>query len=223
VLTQIGKTRTGKTVQTYAEAISAFCGWCVKNKLLDEDPLAALTTGNTEPTIKRRVLTIAELQQLFATCYPVRRLTYETAVLSGLRAGELRSLSLTHLDAARGGLKLDPAWTKNRETGFQPLPAWLISKLATQAIGKPPTAKLLYVPLHLHRPFDHDLTRAGLEKKTADGKLDFHSLRVAYDNLILDCGATVKEAQTWMRHSDPRLTMNTYGRTRNERLSNWPI
>jgi hypothetical protein len=34
-----------------------------------------------------------------------------------------------------------------------------------------------------------------------------------------DSNATVKEAQTLARHASPELTMNVYGRTRSERLS----
>ena len=43
--------------------------------------------------------------------------------------------------------------------------------------------------------------------------------RLAYINFVLESGASVKEAQALARHSTPELTMNVYGRTRKERLS----
>ena len=49
--------------------------------------------------------------------------------MSGLRAGELRSLSVRHLDHQRGGIELEAEWTKNRRAGFQPLPAGLMERL----------------------------------------------------------------------------------------------
>ncbi len=55
---------------------------------------------------------------------------------------------------------------------------------------------------------------AGIPKTTPAGKVDFHALRVAYTTFIWETGATTKEAQSVARHSDPRLTANTYGRTR---------
>jgi integrase len=78
---------------------------------------------------------------------------------------------------------------------------------------------LLYVPTHPAREFDKDLEAAGIPKVTSAGKLDFHTCRLAYINLVLESGATVKEAQELARHSTPQLTMNIYGRVREERLA----
>jgi len=50
------------------------------------------------------------------------------------------------------------------------------------------------------------------------GRIDFHSLRVTYDTMVFEMGASTKEAQHLMRHQDPRLTLHTYARTRDERL-----
>jgi len=48
------------------------------------------------------------------------------------------------------------------------------------------------------------------------GRIDFHSLRVTYDTMVFEMGASTKEAQHLMRHQDPRLTLHTYARTRME-------
>ncbi|MHC5059951.1 MAG: hypothetical protein ACYTFK_02550 [Planctomycetota bacterium] len=56
-------------------------------------------------------------------------------------------------------------------------------------------------------------------KTTSEGKIDFHACRVAYITYILEAGATVKEVQTLARHSKPELTLNTYARTRDARLT----
>ena len=37
--------------------------------------------------------------------------------------------------------------------------------------------------------------------------------------MVIEGGANAKEAQTLMRHSDPRLTMNVYAKTRPGRLN----
>ena len=63
------------------------------------------------------------------------------------------------------------------------------------------------------------MERAGIQKHAPGGKLDFHACRVAYINLVIESGVTVKEAQTLARHASPELTMNLYGRAREERLS----
>jgi integrase len=84
---------------------------------------------------------------------------------------------------------------------------------------QPPTQPLLYVPSHPARELDKNLQAAGIPKSTPAGKLDFHACRVAYINLVIESGVSLKEAQTLARHATPQLTMNVYGRVREERLA----
>jgi integrase len=231
------KGRAGKTVANYAEALAAFCYWAKQRKYLTDDPLAGLAPFDTTPQTQRRAMTADEITRLLDTCAPHRRLLYETAFNSGLRANELRSLSETHLDVEQGGLHLDAAWTKNRKSGFQPLPKWLVGRLTvfiesgnaenlykrfygrrgTQLNG--PKKPLLYVPSHTARDLDVDLLTADIPKYAPGGKIDFHACRVAYISLVVESGVSVKEAQELARHSTPELTMNVYARARDERLS----
>ncbi len=66
---------------------------------------------------------------------------------------------------------------------------------------------------------DLDLNRAEIHKITSEGKIDFHACRTAYITFVIESGASVKEVQELARHSTPNLTMNTYARTRNDRLA----
>jgi integrase len=229
--------RTGKTVSNYAEALRAFCLWCQERRYLPEDPLKGLAAFDTTPLSQRRAMTKEEARRLLSSCAPHRRLLYEMAIYSGLRANELRSLTASDLDVENSGVHLRAAWTKNRKDGFQPLPKSLVTRLSTFAqtdealrmyvrlqnrsgATKPyPADPLLHVPSHTARAIDVDLEAAGIEKWTSKGKLDFHAIRVAFVNFVFDSNATVKEAQTLARHASPELTMNVYGRTRSERLS----
>jgi hypothetical protein len=181
---------------------------------------------------------LEEIAQILASCAP-DRLLYETALLSGLRKNELRSLTIAHLDLERGGLRLDAAWTKNRKAGFQPLPQNLATRLQTFAdSGEParlyqqnfrrnvkadpariPTDPLLYVPSNPARSLDQDLKRCGIPKTTPKGKLDFHAARVACVNLLLeDQQISLKDAQGLARHSVAKLTLDVYGRAKDDRM-----
>jgi integrase len=117
-----GKGRSGKTLRNYADGLAAFCDWCKKRDYLDHDPLEKLQPFDATPQTKRRALTPDEIRQLLAACQPNRKLTYEMALCTGLRAGELQALRVSHLDPSKGGVHLEAAWTKNRKGGFQPLP-----------------------------------------------------------------------------------------------------
>jgi integrase len=67
--------------------------------------------------------------------------------------------------------------------------------------------------------FSADLRQVGIPKVTDEGKLDFHALRTTYITFLLESDANVKEAMVLARHSTPDLTLNTYARTREKRLS----
>ena len=121
--------RAGKTLANYAEALAAFCDWCVARGYLEADPLKDFKGFDTTPKDKRRAMTVEEIQRLLVACPSDRRLLWETALLSGLRANELRHLSVDHLDVAQSGLHLDASWTKNRKGEYLPLPHALVERL----------------------------------------------------------------------------------------------
>ena len=209
--------RGGKTCAAYRESLMAFCSWCCKMKYLAANPVGDWPGYDTTPLVKRRCLTREEIGALLAASPPERGLVYEVALASGLRANELRSLRVGNLDPVAGGLCLESRWTKNREGGLQPLARGLVERLAKEAEGKPDTAPLLKTTSHMDRAFRLDRERAGIDRDAFGGRCDFHSLRVAYCSTVIECGASVKEVQMLARHSTPSLTMNVYGRARQER------
>jgi len=210
--------RAGKTLHNYREGICSFCSWTVTRGYLDKDPLEKLAGFDTTPRASRRLLSPEEFERLLEVTPPHRSLLYQVAVCTGLRANELRQLKVADLDRDRRCLNLRAEVTKNRKPGFQPLQAVLFEKLMENCEGKDPAERLLSITLHPSIELDKDLKRAKIPKWTPLGKLDFHAFRVAYISLVLESGASVKEAQALARHSSPNLTMNTYARTRPGRL-----
>src|SRR5262249_36264486 len=127
-----------QSIKHYLAALAAFCRWCVHRDYLPIDPLARRTPVQVIPRRKRRALTSDERRRLLEHCAPSHRLLYETAMETGLRANELRQLSLEHLDIDRRRLRLDAAWTKNRQAGWQPISPDLFSCLyAAAGSGEP--------------------------------------------------------------------------------------
>jgi len=225
--------RAGRTLKNIADALTSFCSWCATRGYLLENPLAKACKLDTTPKSIRRALKPEEIIKLLKVAPAHRRLLYEVAFLSGLRVAELQALTREHLDLERGGLRLDAEWTKNRKSGFQPLPAYLPRQLVAFADSgivpklyqqfyrsfTPPIGALLYVPSHPAREMDKDLVAAGIPKETKEGKVDFHACRNAFITLADNVGASMKELQTLARHSTPELTANVYARARDERLA----
>jgi integrase len=232
------KGRAGKTLANHAEALKSFCRWCVTRNYLAGNPLKALQRFNTTPQTVRRALTPEEVQKIYAAAPEHRALLYEVAIVSGLRRGELRALSVDDLDVTNCGLRLHAEWTKNRKPGFQPLSKRLVERLKafvasgqanllyTQAAfghhgarERVPESPLLYVSLNISQHMAADMANAKVEKKAFGGQADFHALRVTHVSLGFEAGASVKDAQALARHSTPGMTLNTYGRTRDDCLA----
>ena len=211
--------RSGKTLSNTAESLRGFVHWAKNRGYLDADPLEHLARFDCSPRTRRRAMTPEEIRALLDSAPPGRRLLYETALATGLRAGELRGLVVRDLDPDRPALHVRAEIAKSRKPATQPLPAALWERLKAEAADSPPDAALLYVPSHPARELDADLEAAGVRKWTPEGKVDFHGCRVAFCTLLLESGADVKTCQTLARHSTPDLTVNTYGRARASRLS----
>lgn len=205
---------TGKTVQSYRESLCALCDWAVKRGYLDQDPLRHSIGYDQTPQRRRRALDPNEIQRLLTVGRPQWRLLYETAILSGLRASELRSLRVEDLDIERGGLHLSADWTKNRRPGFQNLPRELIDRLAASAESKVEGDPLLEVSAHTAEVLAKDLARAGISKSGPGGVVDFHSLRNTYISLVDQAGGSVKEIMDRARHQSADMSLNTYARSR---------
>ncbi len=161
-----------------------------------------------------------------------RALVYKTLVLTGLRKGELASLTVGQLELAGpvAFAVLDAADEKAGRGAEIPLRAdlvadlrgWLAARLdaardAAKAKGLPIPARLLAdaplfnVPAGLVRILDLDLKAAGIPKRDDRGRtVDVHALRHTFGTHLSKGGVAPRTAQAAMRHSTLDLTMNTY-------------
>lgn len=161
-----------------------------------------------------------------------RALIYKTLVLTGLRADELRTLTIGQLDLTPGAafLQLDAADEKSREGNAvairddlaADLRTWLSDKLAAvQATARiadapvpsrlPGDTLLFTVPTTLRMVLDRDLKAAGIPKRDDRGRtVDVHAMRTTFGTLLSKGGVAPRTAQAAMRHSDIKLTMGVY-------------
>ncbi len=161
-----------------------------------------------------------------------RALIYKTLALTGLRKGELSSLTVgqLELDGRIAYAVLNPEDEKNRNGSNIPLRAdlvgelseWLAEKLRDtqrQAIksGKPipvrlpPRTPLFNVPSGLTRILNRDLAAAAIPKRDERNRVvDIHALRVTFGTHLCAAGVPLRTAQAAMRHSKPELTANIY-------------
>ncbi|MEX0652558.1 MAG: tyrosine-type recombinase/integrase [Phycisphaeraceae bacterium] len=145
-----------------------------------------------------------------------RALFYLLAVSTGLRWGELASLTIgqLHLNAVPAPyLSLNPEDTKNARGASIPLRADVVEELRrylternldrydTKLFDTPPTIRV----------FDADIQAAGIPKRDdRDRVIDIHSLRHTFGTHLSASGVHPRTAMAAMRHSRMELTMNYY-------------
>jgi integrase len=197
--------------------------------------LAALTYDNINHASQRAREVLEGNPELIAKLERIgkeRSLIYTTLALTGLRKGELSSLSVAQLDLGSPVpyAVLYAADEKNRRGSNIPihtalaaeLSDWLADQLRdlqdeARRNGDPIPARLpgatplFNVPSGFTRIFDRDLAAAGIPKRDERNRvLDIHALRVTFCTRLCAAGVPLRTAQAAMRHSKPELTANIY-------------
>lgn len=158
----------------------------------------------------------AEVQDRYRLLGRERALLYKTAVLTGLRQGELAALRVAYLNLDRKpfpALELPGEFTKNGDDARVLLVPALAEELRQWIAdtGKKPTDPLFTVSDKANKIFRRDLRAAGIPYRDALGRYaDFHALRHSANTMLGVAGIPPKLRQLFMRHSDIRLTTATY-------------
>ena len=109
--------------------------------------------------------------------------------------------------------RLEAANEKNRSGSTLPIRADLADELRQWITERrlTPSSRLFNVPAGLLRILDRDLKAAGIPKRDERGRtIDVHALRHTFATWLSSAGVPPRTAQSALRHSDIRLTMNTY-------------
>jgi integrase len=218
---------SAQTVKHYCQVCRSFSSWLWRDRRIDFPTLADLKAPRVcTPTRVRRALTVADLTALilaaqtsaddgrFALDGKSGAVAYALAASTGLRRGEIASLTAASFDFALSTVKVEGAYSKNGKTATLPLAPSFAPILAEYVKGKPKTKPLFALPKFAAKMIRADLKRAGVPFKTEDGVADFHALRHTYVTLLISTGASVKTVQDLARHSTPTLTFAVYGHSR---------
>ena len=225
--TQAQRGISAQTFNFYLQAIKQFCRWMIKDRRTSESPVAHLEGLNvkTDRRHDRRALTVEELRRLLEATRcgsdrrgmtgPERVMLYRLAVETGLRAGELRSLTRSsfNLDGDSPTVTVAAAYSKRRREDTLPLRHDLAEDLRSFMGTLAPATLVFKVPKHTHSAamFRQDLEAAGIDYRDHAGRVaDFHSLRHTFITNLAAGGVHPKVAQSLARHSTITLTMDRY-------------
>jgi integrase len=141
--------------------------------------------------------------------------------MTGLRRKELLYLTwdAISLSADSASVKVKASIAKNGKEAEQPVPPATVAILqALKAQTRPNDGDRVFACLSQYvntaELLRADLMTAGLPLTDRDGnQICFHSLRNSYISFLANSQTPAKVVQKLARHSDPRLTFNTYART----------
>ncbi len=252
---------SASTVNAHITAVKGFTAWLVNHQKLLFDPLAGVKKPNPQKGMRdkgtekpsgrgfeRRALLHAEWDWLRSTTdqSPTRYgmpgservLLYGTAIQTGLRANELRSLHRGDLFLAtdRPYIRCKARFTKNAKDARQYIKRALAQNLEKYGAGKAPKAPVFKLPPSEDmaamlradlaaaraawlKAAEHDLQEQQRRDESdfllavnhAGGRMDFHALRHTTGAWAIAAGANVKQVMVLMRHSTAELTLSVYG------------
>ena len=225
-----------RTSNSYLSSAKAFCEWMKKAGYATDNPLSRLGNLNEGIDIRhvRRALESEEIDLLIGVVQSSkktywcmngydREMLYRTALETGLRWGELRSLTRSSFDLSGNPptVTVSAGAAKNRRTDTMPLQAELAAMLAKYFKHNPglPLSPAFTMPKGNRgsKIIAHDLEEAGIAKVDACKRIvDFHSLRHTFITNLARAGVHPKIAQDLARHSTIELTMRNYTHTRLE-------
>lgn len=208
---RIGEGRSARTANTQRQYILAFAAWATDDERGDFSRLGRMAKRRKEALDRRRerrALTLAEETALLAAAGP-RRLVYRFALSTGLRKGEIRSLTWADLDLEQGlGIVRN---TKAGKTDEFNLLADLTDELRAERPMSLRSQSRVFERVPTHRTFRRDLERAGIDERDArDRVIDFHALRGTLGTRLAAAGIVPQIAKGIMRHSDYRTTVKHY-------------
>jgi integrase len=226
--------RSHQTVAHYLQTAKQFGRYLARTGKLPANPLETIQKPNPKADRRRprRMLLPSEWIWLRDASGP-RAILYETAIQTGLRSNELRSLhpSNLRLDAKHPHIIVRSGETKDSQDARQFITADLAKKLSSTK----PFSKTVFFelpePEEMAEMLRDDLAtarenwqnRKGRNKKAdaesdfllpvnhAKESLDFHALRHTCGAWLAVQGVHIKTVQTIMRHKSITLTADTYG------------
>ncbi len=252
------RTKHGLGIQTsnhYLRSIKCFVRWLVVNRRLPSNPLDCLSALNaaTDRRHDRRSLTVDEFARVYDVAKngppsvglsgPDRAMLYLLAAWTGLRRGEIGSLTRRSFDfeSEAPTVTVAAAYSKHRREDVLILHTDVVTALKTWLALKSSepddilfhisertcgidrrTSEMLMFDLGVARSLwiaEATTKKDRREREKSDflryqdsqGKFaDFHSLRHTFVTNLARANVDPKTAQTLARHSDIRLTMNTY-------------
>ena len=216
-----------RTVNKCLTLLGQMYRYAIRHEWLEINPAEGTklraSSRRSHDLVESNILAPLEIRALLDACDARWRSIVMTAVMSGLREGELLGLQWGDIDWQTRQVYVRQQYTAGRFSELKTkasrrrvdLPAGLVAELRRWRLQCPPGVHDLVFPNGAGNPENHAnllnrgfypaLRRAGLRK------IRFHDLRHTYASLLIANGEHPKRIQALMGHSSINVTMDVYG------------
>ena len=218
------------TAGHYLDCIKTFLNWAEQDLRIIKNPIAKVEKPARDSK-RKGILTPEQFIHLIKTTFEKntligktteqeRAILYLLAGTTGICKNELLSLvwSDINLSGSERFVRVRACIAKNSKEALQPLTTMAVSCLAAlKASIKPKDTDRIFIAfnktINTAELIRSDLRAAGIPLRDKDGnEIVFHSLRNSFISFLANSQTPAKVIQKMARHSDPKLTFNTYAR-----------
>jgi integrase len=215
----------------YAKAARQLTKWLDEEGYMT-DPLKKWKPKKYDKVVERHArdrLQPEELEKLVKGVYisgrwvqnfdsPTRSWLYLIASMTGLRRGEIATLTPKSFDLAAKKVVVGAEDTKNGKEANLPLPKAMIADLKKWLVGKRGPLFPGLAKKDTAKMIRRDLEALGIPYKTGIGERCFHALRNTFISRLFDAGLPLAQIQRSARHGDIRQTLK-YGKAKADEAS----
>lgn len=173
--------------------------WCQRNPALS-------VSMERESNGRDRWLTLDEEGRLLAACAPWLRDVVQFALGTGMRMGEILSLSWRGLDLTRRTVMVFQS--KNGERRTNPLNQTVLSLIKERGTLRSLSTDLVF-PSKTHTPLESGRLRRAFRlalKKVRIEEFHFHDLRHTFATRLVQAGVELYKVQRLLGHKSPMMT-----------------
>jgi integrase len=182
--------------------LKAFIHWCRKNRYLNGEIEIRLLKEDEKPV---RSLSTVQIRKLLSASrpFPSLRMRILLALGTGLRRGDIESLSVSEVDFESSYVTTRSKKTR-KSMGSRPVPVPIMAELKKYVSGFSPEQEKIF------RDRFNQYRWNKIREKLGLGDFKFHDLRKTFGSVLAQKGVSTAVTQRLLEHSSSDLTNKVY-------------
>ena len=182
--------------------LRTFINWCREKRYLNGSIKIRELKEEERPV---KSLNDAQIKKLMSVAefYPTMKIRILLALGTGLRLGDIESLSISDIDFENNSITTSSRKTR-KSMGSRPVSAAVMAELSRYVCELDPEQEKLFNDNFGYKRWRKICQKAGLTD------LKFHDLRKTFGSMLAQSGISTAVTQKLLEHSSPRLTNQVY-------------